>query len=113
MQMKKLLMASIFCAMLVGCGHDPVKSPEPQSVISHPALPAPVGKYNLHWKVIPQDDHVYVALTYDESLQLKTMIEDLLRYTREANSVMCSYRRDLKETRCIPIGIAKPIGNGN
>lgn len=113
MQMKKLLTASIFCAMLMGCGHTPVAPPEPKGVVTHPALPTPVGKYNLHWKVIPQDDHVYVALPYDESLVLKTMIEDMLRYTRESNSVMCYYRRELQEPRCAPIEKSEPIGKGN
>lgn len=101
MQMKSALWVTFFCVMMMGCASKPVV--EPSAVITHPALPTPVGKYNLHWKVIPRDDAVYVALTYDESLQLKLMIEDLLRYTKESNSIMCSYRRDLKEARCLTI----------
>lgn len=104
MQMKSALWITFFCVMMFGCTtKQPEPKPEPQAVITHPALPSPVGKYVLHWKVIPQDDHVYVALPYDESLQLKTMIEDMLRYARESNSVMCYYRRDLKEQRCLTI----------
>jgi hypothetical protein len=105
MQIKKLLWVLAACVMLTGCpGTLPVAPP---ATISHPALPSPVGKYKLKWKVIPQGDHVYVALTYDESLQLKLMIEDLLRYSRESNSVMCYYRRELAEPRCLTI--EKPV----
>ena len=105
MQIKKLLFVLAACVMLTGCpGTFPTAPP---ANLSHPALPGPVGKYNLHWKVIPQKDFVYVALTYDESLQLKLMIEDLLRYSRESNSVMCYYRRELAESRCLTI--EKPV----
>lgn len=107
MQMKKYLWVTFFCVMMMGCASKPIV--EPSATISHPALPGPVGKYNLHWKVIPQKDFVYVALTYDESLQLKLMIEDLLRYSRESNTVMCSYRRELAEPRCLTI--EKPVSD--
>lgn len=105
MQIKNVLYAFIFCAILSGCQTNVVEAPKPSTI--HPELPAPVGKYNVKWKVIPQDDHVYVGLTYDDSLQLKLMIEDLLRYIRESNTALCSYRRDLQEPRCVvPIGKA-------
>lgn len=91
---KKAVM--IACALaLFGCASEPV--PEP---ISHPALPTPISPYTFHWKVIPLEDHVYVGLTYDESLRLKVLMEDMTRYMRDSNAVMCFYRKELNEIRC-------------
>ncbi|MNO96577.1 hypothetical protein D3C76_882530 [compost metagenome] len=88
---KKALMVAAVLAMF-GCS----STPDP----SHPALPTPISPYTFHWKVLVQEDHVYVALTYDESLRLKVLMEDMTRYMRDSNAVMCFYRKDLNEYRC-------------
>lgn len=89
---KKALMVA--CALvMVGCASDP----EP---LSHPALPTPISPYTFHWKVITLEDHVYVGLRYDESLRLKVLMEDMTRYMRDSNAVMCFYRKELNEIRC-------------
>jgi hypothetical protein len=90
---KKTLMVACVLAM-VGCTH----TPEP---MSHPTLPTPISPYTFHWKVIPLEDHVYVGLTYDESLRLKVLMEDMTRYMRDSNAVMCFYRKELNEYRCL------------
>lgn len=89
---KNTVMAACLLAML-GCATEP----EP---LSHPALPAPISPYTFHWKVIPLEDHVYVGLRYDESLRLKVLMEDMTRYMRDSNAVMCFYRKELNEIRC-------------
>ncbi len=77
---------------------EPVK---PSVILNHPRLPTPVSTYKVNWKVMPQEDgKVYVGLSYDDSLVMRAMLEDLVRYTRDANSVICFYRKDLHEPRC-------------
>lgn len=88
------------------------RQPDPEpvqatTIINHPRLPVPVSAYKVQWKVIPQENgKVYVALSYDDSLVMRAMLEDLMRYTRDANSVMCFYRKDLAEPRCV--GVSQP-----
>lgn len=89
---KKTIMIACALAMF-GCANEPPS-------MSHPALPAPISPYTFHWKVIPLEDHVYVGLTYDESLRLKVLMEDMTRYMRDSNAVMCFYRNELNEFRC-------------
>lgn len=89
---KKTIMIACVLAMF-GCSN---KVPHD----SHPALPDPISPYTFHWKVIPLEDHVYVGLTYDESLRLKVLMEDMTRYMRDSNAVMCFYRKELNEFRC-------------
>lgn len=104
--MFKKMMLAVACALvLTGCPATVPPKLSPAAPLSNPSLPVPVGKYVLNWKVITKktpitDEHVYVGLTYDQSLQLKLMIEDQLRYIKDANSVMCFYRVPLKEQRC-------------
>lgn len=91
---KKALIVAAMLAMF-GC-----KSSE---TISDPPLPTPISPYTFHWKVIPTDGRVYVALPYDESLRLRVMMEDMTRYMRDANAVMCFYRKALEEPRCLQL----------
>lgn len=66
----------------------------------HPTWPTPINPYTFNWKVIPVDDKVYVGLEYAESLEFRIFLEDVKRYVKESNSMICFYREDLKEKRC-------------
>jgi hypothetical protein len=56
--------------------------------------------YNFDWKVILQDEKVYVGLEYDQSVEFRVFLEDMRRYIKESNGVICFYRDDVKEPRC-------------
>lgn len=97
-------LAVFFIALLSGCINDSVKPNNDieldKSVLVHPELPTPVSNYKLDWKVLVLKDDVYIALNYNDSLEMRKLLEDMKRYIKESNNIMCYYRKDLKEDFC-------------
>lgn len=100
--MRKLIYALFTALILTGCAATPPKIvTEPKRII-HPELPAPVSDYKFDWQVVVIDDtHVVIGLEYDQSIDFKIFLEEIKRYIGESNVILCSYRKDLKEPRCV------------
>jgi hypothetical protein len=65
----------------------------------HPAWPTPYKICDVDWKVIVEEDQPYVALSYDDNLNLATCNLDVIRYIKEINTKFCHYR-PTGDTRC-------------
>lgn len=91
--------------LLSGCASDPITVVSDPKRIIHPELPAPIDPYKFDWKVVVLEDGktVIVGLDYDESVDFKIFLEDIKRYIKQSNTILCSYRRDLNEPQCTPI----------
>lgn len=86
--------------VLSGCFFNKPQMIQPTDVTIHPDWPAPVSPYRFDWVVIVDGEKVLVGLDYNQSLDFRVFLEDMNRYIRESNSIICSYREDLKEKRC-------------
>jgi hypothetical protein len=70
------------------------------------APPAELQK--VRWTVLTKeriglikDDSVYVALTWDEYLRLSQNMAEIESYLRSQGAVLCYYRVELREKRCV------------
>lgn len=99
-----ILQALIVCGFalfLAGCSANEVKSTgRGMDQIIHPDLPRPVDPYRFDWVVIEDQDKPYVALTFDDSLKFRQYLEDILRYIRDSNEVICYYREGQDDDIC-------------
>lgn len=99
--MRKLYSLIFVTLFLVGCASKPVLIPTEPKRIIHPELPSPVNPYKFDWRVVVIDERtVIVGLDYDDSIDFKIFLEDVKRYMKETNVILCSYRRELNEPRC-------------
>jgi hypothetical protein len=92
----------IFTLTLTACGTT-TQIVEAPKTINHPEWPTPVMPYKFDWKVITVDDEVYVGLEYNQSVEFRVFMEDIKRYIKESNGMICFYRTDLLEQRCFKI----------
>lgn len=98
--MSKAIQVILLSLFLAGCITTPEKVPSER--IIHPEMPAPVQPYRFDWKVVVIDDKTaIVGLGYDDSIEFRIFLEDVKRYIKETNAVLCQYREDLKEPRCV------------
>ena len=65
----------------------------------HPSWPTPYEVCDVEWKVIEYKDAPYVALSFDDNLELASCSIDLMRYIKEMNTKFCHYRPE-EDTRC-------------
>lgn len=92
---KKLIVPLL---LLVGCSTtEPPKVIEKQ--VYHPEWPIPYRACDISWEVVVIEDEPFIALSYDESLDLAVCTKDLLRYVKDINSKFCHYRPK-GDTRC-------------
>ena len=92
--MKGLLLASVL--LLCGCSSVPVKEP-----VYHPPMPEAVKSVGVDWKVENRDNKAYVMLSWEDSQKLRVYFEDIKRYLLETKAILCYYRKDLNEERCL------------
>lgn len=100
--LKRLFIIILISVFLIGC-KTTEQAPNTPAVINHPTWPTPILPYTFQWKVIQVEDEVYVGLEYNQSLEFRVFLEDLKRYIKESNSLICFYREDLKESRCFTL----------
>lgn len=86
--------------LLSACGSYPTQPQSTESTIIHPELPQPVAPYQFDWNIIEHEDKPYVALTFDDSLVFRQYLEDILRYIRESNDLLCYYREGNGDPIC-------------
>lgn len=90
--------------LLSGCmwNDKPTDATQPRTTIVHPSWPVTVQPYRFDWRVVViNDEEVLVGLSYDQSLDFRLFLEDVKRYMGESNRVICYYREELKESRCV------------
>lgn len=96
--MKYLLAAVLTIGLLSGCSQ---KVPEVhQTPILHPSWPDPIKPWTGKWQVVEVDGRPFVGMPFSESQDFRIWLNDVLRYTKDANSMICYYRTDLKEPKC-------------
>lgn len=92
-----ILLAIAMVITLIGCAST---SSEPQMQAEyHPSWPTPYEVCDVNWKVIEYKDAPYVALSFDDNLELATCSIDLIRYIKEINTKFCHYRPE-GDSRC-------------
>lgn len=98
--MLKSILTALACVVLTSCASNVQTPSAVVNTQQHPVWPTPVLPYKFDWKVLLEGDKVYVGLEYDQSVEFRVFLEDVKRYMKESNSVICFYREDLKESRC-------------
>lgn len=102
--MYKFIAVILMSLMLYGCNTKPIATVSEPKRIIHPELPSPVDPYKFDWKVIVIDEKtVIVGLDYDQSIDFRIFLDDIKRYMKETNVILCSYRKELKEPQCNPV----------
>lgn len=103
------MIAFIMTLFLTGCFHNVKPQVNFDENFSHPELPNPVQPYSFDFYVITEDnvekftdqENVFVAIEYEETLEFRQFLEDMKRFMLEANGVICYYRQDLEEQFCL------------
>lgn len=96
--MCKIILALSFI-FLVACGHNQPQT-RPQETIIHPVWPNSVSSYKFNWVVVVDGNNPIVGLEYNQSVEFRLFMEDMKRYIKEQNEMLCYYRDKLKESRC-------------
>lgn len=71
---------------------------------SHPQLPTPVRFRQYNWVVVEVDGQRYISLPYNDFIDYLSDQQDVLRYIRESNAIICFYRDendDLNDSICV------------
>ena len=105
--MSKIILTMFFVIFLTACASSPTNVTFDKN-FSHPELPNPVQPYNFDFYVITEknvesfvnEENVFVAIEYQQTLSFRQFLEDMKRFMLEANGVICYYREDLKEQFC-------------
>lgn len=92
------LLASCSTASVAPIIDDKIKVQELD--ISHPQRPLPVQKVSIKWQVFNINENTYIALSYNDSIEFRKLLEDMKRYILEQKEMLCFYRKSLKETVC-------------
>lgn len=95
--MFKQMIAALALSFLVGCQTQP---PVKSDVAIHPDWPHPIQAYAFDWRVVEVDGKIIVGLEYNDNLEFRLLLEDVKRYVKDTNSMICFYRGDLKELKC-------------
>lgn len=97
--MKLLVAVILSIGLLSGCSQ---KSPElPQPTVVHPSWPDQIKPWNGHWTIVEVDGRPFVGMPYSDSQEFRIWLNDVLRYTKDANGMICYYRSELKEPKCV------------
>ena len=97
--MKLISLVVLSTMLLVGCGSElPVRHEAPKI---HPSWPDPIKTWNGKWQVKVIDGQAWVGMPFEESQEFRGWLNDVTRYTKDSNKMICYYRMDLKEPKCL------------
>lgn len=77
--------------LIVGCSSNSTTPLTQIPSLSVP-FPKPIQSYHFDWEVLVREDKPYVMLPYDQAIDLRIYMEDILRYIRDSNDVICYYK---------------------
>lgn len=100
--MFKIVILALFVA-LAGCQTTPEAVPPPnRATLTHPALPSPIADRSFKTKVITDQStgKIYIGMSYEDDLEFRKYLEDVLKYVKEMKATACYYRTELKEPAC-------------
>lgn len=80
---------------LVACATKSIDKP-----VINPTWPDSIKEYKANWEVKVIDGKPFVGMSFEDSQEFRIWLDDVLRYTKEANNMVCFYRAPLKEKRC-------------
>lgn len=72
----------------------------PERPLVDPSWPTPIAEYKAEWKVIVVDGKAFVGMPFDESQEFRIWLDDIGRYVKDSNGVICFYREHLNEAKC-------------
>ncbi|ARW57648.1 Rz-like spanin [Serratia phage CHI14] len=84
---------------MVGCSQSVPVTPH-EIVRVDPSWPDPIKTWQGKWQVKMIDGIAFVGMPYNESQDFRVWLNDVNRYIKDANGVICYYRAPLKEPRC-------------
>ena len=100
--MRMILIITLF---LVGCASNDVIYRDVERVVYHPPQAQSIKTIDVEWKIVTDQtikkDDVYVALEYNKFLEFSEYLEDVYSYIKTQNTMLCFYRTDLKELKCL------------
>lgn len=109
--MRKIIPIAIL--FLFGCSSTPTTPPPAEKVervVYHPALPSPLYPCVANWKVLIVDNQPYVALTYQDNINLAICGVKVESYIDELMEVVCHYR-DGSDIQCKGRNVTTTISN--
>lgn len=95
------LKVAVIClsVLVTGCSQT---LPEPTKVEKiHPSWPDPIKAYDGKWQVKVIDGKAWVGMPFEESQKYRSWMDDISRYVHDSNDVICYYRTELKESKCV------------
>lgn len=97
--MKRLAAAVLTIGLLAGCSSGVPELPQQQTL--HPSWPDQIKPWNGKWTIVEVDGKAFVGMPWEESQEFRIWLNDVLRYTKDANGMICYYRSELKEPKCL------------
>lgn len=96
--MKRLIIVLISMIM-IGCS-TPIIVEVDKPHIAHPTLPLPVKPIVVEQSGAMIDGKAYVIMDVRNNQKVMVYMEDVLRYIKNINRLVCSYREELNEPFC-------------
>lgn len=97
--MKLIVSALCLSVLLSGCSQAPSEPIKVEKI--HPSWPDPIKAYDSKWEVKVIDGKAWVGMPFEESQKYRSWMDDIGRYVHDSNGVICYYRSELKEPRCL------------
>lgn len=97
--MRRILLALGLSVFMVGCSQNaPVAQEKVRIDVD---WPNPISELKAEWQVIDVQGQPWVGMSFEDfQTKYRPWMNDVLRYTRDINSVVCFYRAPLKEPKC-------------
>lgn len=96
----KLIQTLLISVILIGCTTTTTVVEVDKPLVAHPSLPTPVKPRVVNMKAMNYEGVPLVIMSVKDSQNLRVFNEDMLRYIKNINSIVCGYRRELNEDFC-------------
>jgi len=73
----------------------------PNVTTLHPTRAEPLDPPDIEFMIFKENGKVYVGMSWQDYLTLGEFMTDLKEYIQIENLVVCHYRAELEEARCI------------